>query len=180
MPKNTGKERADLCRKALDLLRSGHDAGDVSKLLKISLRTIQRWRAKAEQVGNASCLTLPPQTSVLNDLETASQIPGEPPTEVDIRGKIESLTDVALATLQNILRNPDARTADQLKACQLILSVSGWSDPAASVTSKAIDFLHRQGYQVTDPSLRTNDEGTRGLTDEAAHWIREKILFGGN
>ena len=179
MPKNSAKERADLSRKALDLLRSGHDPSDVAGLLKISLRTIQRWRSKAEQANNAS-LALPQQSSVSNSLETAFQLPSEPPSESDIRAKIESLTDIVLTTLENILRNPDARTADQLRACQLILSVSGWSDPAASVTSKAINFLLQQGYVVTDPNLPPENSGQRGLTDEMAELIKEKILFGGS
>lgn len=177
MPKNSAKERADLSRKALDLLRSGHDPNDVSQLLKVSLRTVQRWRSNAEKANQAS-LTLPQQTSASSSLETAFQIPGEPPSEADTRKKIESLTDVALTTLQNILRNPEARTTDQLRACQLILSVSGWSDSAASVTAKAINFLWQQGYVITDSNVPLGNTENKGLTDEAAEMIKQKILFG--
>jgi len=180
MPKNNSKQRQDLSRKALDLLRTGHDIRDVALLLSVSERTIQRWRVKGEKANNID-LALPQQTSVLNSLETAFQVPSEPPTEpteVDIRAKIETLTQLVLTTLQNILRNPDTRTADQLRACQLILSVSGYSDPAVSVTSKAISFLLQQGYQVVDPSLPPENSGSRGLTDSMAELIKEKILFG--
>ena len=179
MPKNSAKERADLSRKALDLLRSGHDPSDVSKLLKISLRTIQRWKAKAQQSNNLG-LALPQQTSVLNSFETAFQVPDEPPTEVDTREKIETLTGAALVTLQNILVNPDVRTSDQLKACQLVLSLSGWSHSASTVVSRAITLLTQQGYEVLDPSLPPEGSSNRGLTDEMAELIKEKILFGGS
>lgn len=179
MPKNTSKQRTDLTKKALDLLRHGHDLEEVASLLGVSKRTVERWRSKAEKASQAS-LTLVPQANASSSLVTSSQVSSEPLSEGEVRGKIDGLTGLALSSLENILLDPDTRTSDRLKASQLVLDVSGWSDAAATVVGRAIDLLSRQGYIVTDPTLPPEDSGQRGLTDEMAELIREKILFGGS
>lgn len=170
MPKNTSKQRQDLSRKALDLLRTGHDISDVARLLSVSERTVQRWRRKQE----AKVLSIPQSHAVVEVSPVAAALP----TDADIRDRIQHLTAISLSTIEAILLSPDARTADKLRACGLILDASGHSDPTVCIASKAIDFLHRLGYVITDPSLPLESEGTRGLPDEAAEWIKEKILFG--
>jgi hypothetical protein len=112
-----------------------------------------------------------------NTVVELSPVPIALPTDADIRDRIQHLTAISLSTIEAILLSPDTRVADKLRACQLVLDASGHNDPAVCVASRAIDFLHRLGYIITDPSLPLENEGTRGLSDEAAQWIKEKILF---
>ncbi len=177
MPKNSSKQRADLTKKALDLLRHGHDLEEVATLLGVSRRTLERWRFKAEKNNQAS-LSLVPQINAPSSFIASSQMPSEPLGEGEVRSKIDCLTGLALSNLENILLDPDARTSDRLRASQLILTVAGWTDAAATVPSRAIELLLRQGYIITDPTLPPEDSGARGLTDAMAELIKEKILFG--
>jgi hypothetical protein len=172
MPKYTQKERSDLSKKAVDLLRAGHDVGDVSRLLNVSVRSIQRWRRGEEGVQVVAL------AQAVDAAPNAISSSYDLPSDQNIRNKIQSLTTLALSTIEGILRCPDSRSTEKLRACALILDASGHNDPAACVTSKAIDFLHRQGYEIIDPTLPTEDEGVRGFTDEAAELIKQKILFG--
>lgn len=169
MPKNTAKERSDLTKKALDLLRAGHNIDDVATLLHISTRTIQRWRR-----GKAIAFSQPDPDVVITEVS----LPTAPlPTNADISDRIQGLTDIALRTIEGVLQCRDTRTADKLRACQLILDASGHNDPAACVVSKAIDFLHRQGYIVTDPTVPPEAKPMQGLSDEVVQQIKERILF---
>jgi DNA-binding MarR family transcriptional regulator len=102
--------------RCIELLASEVQQKDIAKELGISDRTIQRWLKLDEFKDALEGVSYRPvavsAVEVVNSHEKR-------------RERLEKLLDKAVDMLEATLDNPDARTVDKLKACQLIGDWSG-------------------------------------------------------
>jgi transcriptional regulator with XRE-family HTH domain len=105
----------DTKQKALNMLAKGMGTSEVAKRLGVSQRTIQRW-LKAEGVSN-------PVMDVCDQVvkEIALKVEAAIGDELKSQAlQLLKLSGKSLDCLEEILNNPDTRTADRLKACQIV------------------------------------------------------------
>ncbi len=164
MAKRSQNEVNSLTRRALELLDRGHSEKEVAEILDVSLRTIQRWKARLEieesniPIGIDSPRLLSPQEERALGVLTF--------------GEVEKLIPNAVAVIKEILENPESRNSDRLRAAGLIGDWSGYS----SGVQGAMSIVLRAGYIVVDPDLEQSGQRSQGLTEEGANLIRAKLL----
>lgn len=106
--------------KAAELLAKGHSQQEVGDAVGVSRRTILRW-LKQEDFKNLSYALIAPAA------QSQKQAPQpSPPPHRQIGGlKVEDLVPDALEAIRLILQDPEARSADKLKAAALVGQWSG-------------------------------------------------------
>ncbi len=153
MAKRSQQDVAILAERAYRLLESGMSSAEVAKELQVSQRTLQRWKNRPRLLP----LAHPEQTS---EVEENSQI-----DILDSHGdfekvafrqyllvhksalRLERLIPTALDQLENILRDPDIRVSDRLRACQIIGDWSGLNGG----TDGAMRRVFAAGYDIVAP-----------------------------
>ncbi len=145
----------DTKQKALNMLAKGKTTSEVAKRLDVSQRTIQRW-VKAEGVSNPVqevCDEVVRRVAFRVDAEIGDELKAQALQLLRLSGK-------SLDCLEAIIDNPETRTSDRLKACQI---VGDWIDfqGRGDLLTHA---MHKYGLEV---AITPNGEKTiqeRGKT----------------
>jgi predicted transcriptional regulator len=105
----------DTKQKALMMMAKGMGTSEVANRLGVSQRTVQRW-IKSEGVGN-------PMTQVCQEVVKNVAVKVEAVIGDDLQAqaiKLLRLSGKSLDCLEQIIDNPDTRTADKLTACKIV------------------------------------------------------------
>jgi predicted transcriptional regulator len=141
----TQLDRDKLKAKVFDLLRRGKTQSEVAKSCSITIRTIQRWideaQEKVEQQGDlvavvAEALDAESNSSVVERLFNQ-----------EFFERLDALMPSCLQELEAILKDPDCRSGDKIRACQLLGDWAGLSGGLAG----AIIRVSGSGYIVSEP-----------------------------
>jgi transposase-like protein len=139
-------DRHRLRAKAFDLLRRGKTQAQVAKSCDITTRTLQRWineaQEKVKQQGDL--LTVAAQT-----LSPESNGVVERLFSQDFFQKLDALMPSCLQELESILKDPDSRKQDKIRACQLL---GDWAGLSGGL-SGAIIRVAASGYLITEPDV---------------------------
>jgi transcriptional regulator with XRE-family HTH domain len=131
---------------ALELLSQGHTQQATADKIGASRRTITRW-LKDEEFSQALQGIKGAQFVVNPEILPVSDSPSA------IWRKLNSLVPTVIREVEAILTNPDTRTADKLKAAQLLAKWSGLEDKMdvdtsirylaenGAISPEAIDFV---------------------------------------
>jgi transposase len=112
-------------RELISLLAKGMTNAEAIRQSGIGEKTLYRW-LKLEEFKAA--LSEAKGEAIEKVLENASD---------DIEARIKNLLPLALATLEEVLQNPDRRVQDKLRLEPLILLVSGVESPHHNNRKKA-------------------------------------------
>ena len=139
-------DRHRLRAKAFDLLRRGKTQAQVAKSCDITTRTLQRWineaQEKVKQQGDL--LTVAAQT-----LSPESNGVVERLFSQDFFQKLDALMPSCLQELESILKDPDSRKQDKIRAFQLL---GDWAGLSGGL-SGAIIRVAASGYLITEPDV---------------------------
>jgi transposase-like protein len=139
-------DRHRLRAKAFDLLRRGKTQSEVARSCDITTRTLQRWinesQEKVKQQGDLVAVvaeTLSPESSgVVERL-----------FDQEFFQRLDGLMPSCLQELEAILKDPDSRKQDKIRACQLL---GDWAGLSGGL-SGAIIRVAASGYLVTEPDV---------------------------
>jgi len=138
-------DRHRLRAKAFDLLRRGKTQSEVARSCDITTRTLQRWinesQEKVKQQGDLVAVvaetTLSPEPNgVVERL-----------FDQEFFQRLDALMPSCLQELESILKDPDSRKQDKIRACQLL---GDWAGLSGGL-SGAIIRVSSCGYVVTEP-----------------------------
>lgn len=138
-------DRHRLRAKAFNLLRYGKTQSEVARSCGITTRTLQRWinesQEKVDQQGDlvtvvAEALDAESNSSVVERLFTQ-----------EFFQRLDVLMPSCLQELEAILKDPDCRSGDKIRACQLL---GDWAGLSGGL-SGAIIRVSGSGYIVTEP-----------------------------
>ena len=121
---------------ALELLSKGHTQQATADQIRASRRTIARW-LKDEEFCQALQGIKGAQFVVNPEILPVSDSPSA------ISRKLNSLVPTVISEVEAILTNPDTRTADKLKAAQLLAKWSGLEDKMD--VDRAFQYLAENG-----------------------------------
>ena len=140
-------DRHRLRAKAFDLLRRGKSRFEVAKSCGITTRTLHRWinesQEKVKQQGDLVAVvaetTLSPEPNgVVERL-----------FDQEFFQRLDALMPCCLQELEAILKDPECRKQDKIRACQLL---GDWAGLSGGL-SGAIIRVAASGYLVTEPDL---------------------------
>ena len=135
-------DRHRLRAKAFDLLRRGKAQSEVARSCGITVRTLQRWvnesQEKVKQQGDLVPL-------VAETFESNSVV--ERLFNQEFFQRLDALMPSCLQELEAILKDPDSRKQDKIRACQLL---GDWAGLSGGL-SGAIIRVASSGYIVTEP-----------------------------
>ena len=164
MARRSEQDVAILAERAYRLLESGMSSAEVAKQLQVSTRTLQRWKSRPRLLPLA-------QARQTSEIEENSQI-----DILDSHGdfekvafreyllvhksasRLERMIPTVLDQLENILRDPDTRVSDRLRACQIIGDWSGLNGG----TDGDMRRVFAVGYDIVAP----HNPDTNHLYDE--------------
>ena len=116
---------------AAKLLANGHTHQEVAESLGISRRTILRWLKDSEfkefhlsfceQQKTVSIETFKQKKTTLSNSFRQSDA-----TPLNFDDQLDALGFDCLSFLSELIRDPDARNCDKLKAVSLLIQVSNW------------------------------------------------------
>ena len=138
-------DRHRLRAKAFDLLRRGKTQSEVARSCDITTRTLQRWinesQEKVKQQGDLVAVvaetTLSPEPNgVVERL-----------FDQEFFQRLDALMPSCLQELESILKDPDSRKQDKIRACQIL---GDWAGLSGGL-SGAIIRLSASGYIITEP-----------------------------
>jgi transcriptional regulator with XRE-family HTH domain len=138
-------DRHRLRAKAFDLLRCGKTQSEVAKSCGITVRTLQRWvnesQEKVKQQGDLVAVvaetTLSPESNgVVERLFNQ-----------EFFQKLDALMPSCLQELEAILKDPDSRKQDKIRACQLL---GDWAGLSGGLSGSIIRVA-ASGYVITEP-----------------------------
>jgi transposase-like protein len=139
-------ERDKLRAKAFDLLRRGKTQSEVATSCGITVRTLQRWVSDAEekikQQGDLVAV-------VTETLSAESNGVVDRLFSQDFFQRLDALMPSCLQELESILKDPDSRKQDKIRACQLL---GDWAGLSGGL-SGAIIRVAASGYLVTEPDV---------------------------
>jgi transposase-like protein len=137
-------DRHRLRAKAFDLLRRGKTQAQVAKSCDITTRTLQRWinesQEKVKQQGDLVSV-------VAETLSAESNGVVERLFDQEFFQRLDALMPSCLQELESILKDPDSRKQDKIRACQLL---GDWAGLSGGL-SGAIIRVAAAGYVVTEP-----------------------------
>jgi hypothetical protein len=102
---------------AVSEIAKGRTPSVISKDIRVSERTIQRW------------LKLSEFKAALAEIQERSTTKVIVQVSDDISLRIQSLIPKAISTLESYIENPEARAADRLRACHIIGAWAGLNQP---------------------------------------------------
>jgi hypothetical protein len=102
---------------AVSEIAKGLTPSAISKDIGVSERTIQRW------------LKLPEFIEAVDEIRERSTTKVIVETSNDIAVRIQSLVPKAIDTLEHYIESPEARASDRLRACHIIGSWAGLTQP---------------------------------------------------
>ena len=139
-------DRDKLRVKAFHLLRRGKTQSEVATSCGIAVRTLQRWVSEAQEKvkQQGDLLTVAAQT-----LSPESNGVVERLFSQDFFQKLDALMPSCLQELESILKDPDSRKQDKIRACQLL---GDWAGLSGGL-SGAIIRVSAMGYLVTEPDV---------------------------
>jgi predicted transcriptional regulator len=146
------KRQAELDRhrlkgKAFDLLRYGKNQSEVARSCGITTRTLQRWinesQENVDQQGDlvtvvAEALDAESNSSVVERLFAQ-----------EFFQKLDGLMPYCVEELESILKDPDSRRQDKIRACQLL---GDWAGLSGGL-SGAIIRVSAAGYVISEPGV---------------------------
>ena len=139
-------DRHRLRAKAFDLLRRGKTQAQVAKSCDITTRTLQRWINEAqEKVKQQGDLV----TVVAETLSPESNGVVERLFDQEFFQRLDALMPSCLQELESILKDPDSRKQDKIRACQLL---GDWAGLSGGL-SGAIIRVAASGYLITEPDV---------------------------
>lgn len=144
--------------KTAQLLASGLTQEETAKRVGISCRTVSRWLCN-EEFKNLSFGLVNSSSPAKNE----AKIQSTSRTDNESSYELGDLIPLAIRTVVNILTDPDARKADQLKAVSLVGEWAGLT----SDFNIAVSTLRRYNLVVYE-----SDEGRWAIHDQ-----REKQTF---
>ena len=137
-------DRHRLRAKAFDLLRRGKTQSEVARSCDITTRTLQRWinesQEKVKQQGDLVSV-------VAETLSAESNGVVDRLFSQDFFQRLDALMPCCLQELESILKDPDSRKQDKIRACQLL---GDWAGLSGGL-SGAIIRVSSCGYVVTEP-----------------------------
>ncbi len=137
-------DRHRLRAKAFDLLRRGKTQSEVAKSCGIAVRTLQRWvnesQEKVKQQGDLVAV-------VTETLSAESDGVVERLFNQEFFQRLDALMPSCLQELEAILKDPDSRKQDKIRACQLL---GDWAGLSGGL-SGAIIRVAASGYIITEP-----------------------------
>lgn len=137
-------DRHRLRAKAFDLLRCGKTQSEVAKSCDITVRTLQRWLSESqEKVKQQGDLV----TVVAETLSPESDGVVERLFNQEFFQKLDALMPYCLEELEGILKDPNCRRQDKIRACQLL---GDWAGLSGGL-SGAIIRVAASGYIITEP-----------------------------
>ena len=137
-------DRDKLRAKAFDLLRRGKTQSEVATSCGIAVRTLQRWVSEAqEKVKQQGDLV----AVVTETLSAESNGVVDRLFSQDFFQRLDALMPCCLQELESILKDPDSRKQDKIRACQLL---GDWAGLSGGL-SGAIIRVSSCGYVVTEP-----------------------------
>ncbi len=139
-------DRHRLRAKAFDLLRRGKTQAEVARSCDITTRTLQRWINEAqEKVKQQGDLV----TVVAETLSPESNGVVERLFDQEFFQRLDALMPCCLRELESILKDPDSRKQDKIRACQLL---GDWAGLSGGL-SGAIIRVAASGYLITEPDV---------------------------
>ena len=137
-------DRDKLRAKAFDLLRYGKTQSEVARSCGITVRTLQRWvneaQEKVEQQGDLVAV-------VTETLSSESNGVVERLFNQEFFQKLNTLMPSCLQQLEDIVKDPDSRNQDKIRACQLL---GDWAGLSGGL-SGAIIRVSAAGYLISEP-----------------------------
>jgi transposase-like protein len=137
-------DRDKLRVKAFHLLRRGKTQSEVATSCGITVRTLQRWVSDAEekikQQGDLVAV-------VTETLSAESNGVVDRLFSQDFFQRLDALMPSCLQELESILKDPDSRKQDKIRACQLL---GDWAGLSGGL-SGAIIRVAASGYVITEP-----------------------------
>ncbi|HEY9829499.1 MAG TPA: helix-turn-helix domain-containing protein [Stenomitos sp.] len=140
-------------QKGLAMLAKGMATSEIAKILRVSQRTVQRW-ATSEGVGN-------PVIDVCEQVVTRVAIKVEAAVGDELKAqalKLLRLSGKALDCIEEILDSTDTRTADKLKACEIIGDWSGFEGISRGDLLSNVLTKHGLEIAVTPQGEKTLQE----------------------
>jgi transposase-like protein len=139
-------DRDKLRAKAFDLLRRGKTQSEVATSCGIAVRTLQRWVSEAqEKVKQQGDLV----AVVTEALSAESNGVVDRLFSQDFFQRLDAFMPSCLQELESILKDPDSRKQDKIRACQLL---GDWAGLSGGL-SGAIIRVAASGYRVTEPDV---------------------------
>ncbi len=139
-------DRDKLRAKAFDLLRRGKTQSEVATSCGIAVRTLQRWVSEAqEKVKQQGDLV----AVVTEALSAESNGVVERLFDQEFFQRLDALMPCCLRELESILKDPDSRKQDKIRACQLL---GDWAGLSGGL-SGAIIRVAASGYLITEPDV---------------------------
>jgi transposase-like protein len=139
-------DRDKLRAKAFDLLRRGKTQSEVATSCGIAVRTLQRWVSEAqEKVKQQGDLV----AVVTETLSAESNGVVDRLFNQEFFQRLDALMPCCLQELESILKDPDSRKQDKIRACQLL---GDWAGLSGGL-SGAIIRVSAMGYLVTEPDV---------------------------
>jgi transposase-like protein len=137
-------DRDKLRAKAFDLLRRGKTQSEVATSCGIAVRTLQRWVSEAqEKVKQQGDLV----AVVTETLSAESNGVVDRLFNQEFFQRLDALMPCCLQELESILKDPDSRKQDKIRACQLL---GDWAGLSGGL-SGAIIRVSASGYIITEP-----------------------------
>jgi transposase-like protein len=139
-------DRDKLRAKAFDLLRRGKTQSEVATSCGIAVRTLQRWVSEAqEKVKQQGDLV----AVVTEALSAESNGVVDRLFNQEFFQRLDALMPCCLQELESILKDPDSRKQDKIRACQLL---GDWAGLSGGL-SGAIIRVAASGYLITEPDV---------------------------
>jgi transposase-like protein len=137
-------DRHRLRAKAFDLLRRGKTQAEAARSCDITTRTLQRWINESQQkVKEQGDLV----SVVAETLSAESNGVVERLFDQEFFQRLDALMPSCLQELEAILKDPECRRQDKIRACQLL---GDWAGLSGGL-SGAIIRVAGSGYIITEP-----------------------------
>ena len=167
MSKRSQRDVAVLAERAYRLLESGMSSAEVAKELQVSTRTLNRWKNRPRllplvQAQQSSQVEESSQVEVLESDRDFEKVAFREYLLVHkSASRLERMIPIILDQLENILRDPDTRVSDRLRACQII---GDWSGLQGG-TDGAMRRVFAAGYDIVvshNPDVNPPEGSTIG------------------
>ena len=154
---------------AAELISRGYSHQETADAINVSRRTILRWMKQQDFRDLSFGLThRAPQS-------TSQQAPERTPVRPNLPEglKIEDLIPDALSAVQEVLRNPDSRNCDRLKACSLVGAWANLGGEEKMAEMQALQVLIQAGW-IKDEAINTLVANWEVLSSEMKDVLRGK------